>query len=430
MPDESEARPTAVALCLSGGGFRSALFHLGALRRLKELRLLRDVALLSSVSGGSILAAFFAERLLGAGPVRDRSDLARWLDATDWEREVAAPFRELASRDLRTGPILKHVLWNWAAPGLRVGSLEREYARWVSRRSLGELPEHPAFVFCATDLTFGVNWIFSRERAGDYQVGYFDAGDWPVARAVAASSCFPPIFGPMPLRLRPETFTDGRYRGDDRDDLVARLALTDGGVYDNLGLEPAWKTHDCVLVSDCGAPFELSTSENPIRRLLRYTSVVMNQASSVRKRMFFAQRDAGAYRGTYWGIRTGSGKPEDDDEGDGENEGLVGTSPSPTRGYSRELVEELIAEIRTDLDGFTEAEAKILENHGYFAVERSVSRHLERVRDGTPAARAPHPEWMDETRAAAALVGSHKRVSLRRWLRIRRERALRGLARD
>ena len=43
-----------LALCLSGGGFRAALFHLGALRRLNELGILSRVDTIASVSGGSI----------------------------------------------------------------------------------------------------------------------------------------------------------------------------------------------------------------------------------------------------------------------------------------------------------------------------------------------------------------------------------------
>src|SRR3954452_23892936 len=52
-----------VALCLSGGGFRAALFHLGALRRLNELGILSQVEAISSVSGGSVVAAHLAERV-------------------------------------------------------------------------------------------------------------------------------------------------------------------------------------------------------------------------------------------------------------------------------------------------------------------------------------------------------------------------------
>jgi NTE family protein len=46
-----------IALCLSGGGYRAMIFHLGALIRLNEIGLLAKLNRVSSVSGGSITAA-------------------------------------------------------------------------------------------------------------------------------------------------------------------------------------------------------------------------------------------------------------------------------------------------------------------------------------------------------------------------------------
>ena len=46
-----------IAVCLSGGGYRAMLFHLGALIRLNEAGLLKKLGRISSVSGGSITAA-------------------------------------------------------------------------------------------------------------------------------------------------------------------------------------------------------------------------------------------------------------------------------------------------------------------------------------------------------------------------------------
>lgn len=52
-----------LGLALSGGGFRATFFHLGVLRRLAELDVLRHVDVISSVSGGSILGAHYMLRL-------------------------------------------------------------------------------------------------------------------------------------------------------------------------------------------------------------------------------------------------------------------------------------------------------------------------------------------------------------------------------
>ncbi|MGA7750248.1 MAG: patatin-like phospholipase family protein, partial [Gallionella sp.] len=48
-----------IGLCLSGGGFRAALFHIGTLAALAERGLLHRVEVLSTVSGGSIIGAYF-----------------------------------------------------------------------------------------------------------------------------------------------------------------------------------------------------------------------------------------------------------------------------------------------------------------------------------------------------------------------------------
>src|SRR6267378_8596965 len=55
--DGSLSQPSpGMALCLSGGGYRAMVFHLGTLWRLNELGLLKGLAKVSSVSGGSITA--------------------------------------------------------------------------------------------------------------------------------------------------------------------------------------------------------------------------------------------------------------------------------------------------------------------------------------------------------------------------------------
>src|SRR5688500_342236 len=57
---ERERREEGIALCLSGGGYRAMLFHVGVLWRLNEIGLLPKIKRISSVSGGSITAAVLA----------------------------------------------------------------------------------------------------------------------------------------------------------------------------------------------------------------------------------------------------------------------------------------------------------------------------------------------------------------------------------
>src|SRR5436853_3326726 len=92
---EPRDRRRGVALCLSGGGFRAALFHLGALRRLNEVDILSQLTTVAGVSGGSVLAAFLTERLPWA---------TLPMPTDEWERRIAVPFRAFVSKNLGTHP--------------------------------------------------------------------------------------------------------------------------------------------------------------------------------------------------------------------------------------------------------------------------------------------------------------------------------------
>ncbi|MGO4775086.1 patatin-like phospholipase family protein, partial [Lysobacter sp. 2RAB21] len=248
------------ALCLSGGGYRAALFHLGGLLRLHETGVLAGLGMVSSVSGGSIVSAWLACRYLDTR--RDEHEsFAAWSDRIDFRASVVEPFRAVVARDLRTWPVLATAAHNWLWPSHRIGLLDRGYQRMFGERHLDELPETPSFVFCATDLTFGVNWEFSRRRVGDYLAGYLRDGAQRVrlSCAVAASSSFPPVFGPVRFEAAPGDYQRGHYQGNDADELRARIELSDGGVYDNLATEPTLRRYREVLVSDAGGPFVFET---------------------------------------------------------------------------------------------------------------------------------------------------------------------------
>lgn len=387
---DRSVRAGELGLCLSGGGYRATLFHLGAVRRLHELGLLGRLDTISSVSGGSIFAGVLADLAI-------REGWQQGLQVGDFDRQVAEPVRRLTKRDMRTLPFLAHALYNWLLPGPRARHLVALCSRHVSSRPLRELPDRPRFVFCATDITFGVNWESSKQRTGSFQAGYLkDGGGWPIGRAVAASACFPPIFGPLRVGAPASAYAGGEQRRDDEGlRLRGMVALSDGGVYDNMALQPVQDSHATVLVSDCGAPFAFRSGGNVLRRLMRYTSVVQNQAHDLRVRMFFTGISKKWHLGATWGIASELG--------------------DAVPAYSDALVGERISRIRTDLDPFTDAEQCILENHGYCVAEqrlREKAPHL--VARDAPAAAPPHSEWMHEARVRRALRDSHKRFALRR----------------
>jgi NTE family protein len=385
-------------LCLSGGGYRAALFHLGVLRRLNELGVLSQITGISSVSGGSIIAAHLAETVK-PWPKFGES-------FTGWQEKVAQPFLNFTASDIRTLPNLKMLLpWNFFKKGYNTKQLANEYLK-ITRMKIAELPEHPAFSFCATDMTFGVNWEFRRDSVGDYKAGDVPTPpDWPLAFAVAASSCFPPVFRPLPISLAADQFKKGeeRHRKDFKE-LAESIRLTDGGNYDNLGLEPAWKKKArYVLVSDGGGVFQYEPSKDWFWQLFRYIAISSLQANSVRKRWHLANvtNKSDGYKGAYMGINS-----------------VYKNDPS-VPAYSQNLVEEVIARIRTDMDAFSEAERKVLENHGYLIAESQIQRKLPELALRNADLQIPHEQWMprvrvgspepDEEHIREALADSHKR---------------------
>jgi NTE family protein len=366
-----------VALCLSGGGFRAALFHLGALRRLDEAETLSKVRTITSVSGGSILAAHLAESIRefpASGPV-----------VKDWEKQVAAPFRRLTRKNLRRWPTI--VSLSLVFRSRAAVALEEQYRENLTKRLLIDLPESPQYRFCATDEVFGVNWIFGRERVGDYQAGYCDTpANWPVARAVAASSCFPILFKPMHLRLNPRAFSGGMAEGKDRDRLVSLVGVSDGGVYDNMGTEPVWKSHAFLMVSDGGSPF---SAQGP-PGLLRSVTVNSNQARALRRRWLIEKFDKKDPDGMFWGIGS-----------------KVGRYPKgPSVNYDS-VVDEYISQVRTDLDSFSDSEARILENHGYMLADAAVQSWGQALNPVVTPFRVPHPDLLNPAKVKEALAESH-----------------------
>ena len=373
-----------MGLCLSGGGFRATLFHTGALRRLNELGVISKLDTVSSVSGGSITAAALATALAAGAPL-------------NWDASVVAPLRAFTSRDRRTAAVFARLLpWNWFRSDTAVRVLERSYAAHLTPLHLAALPARPNFVLCATDMQFGVNWTFERGRIGDFQAGYAQPpAEWPLALAVAASSCFPPIFNPRKLRLDPARFVGGKYAaGRVRDRLVRGMRLTYGGDYDNLGLEPVWKSRQVVLVSDGGAPFDVSEDRGLIWRVERYAAIAQNQGHAVRVRWLIDSFQTDQFRGAYWGVASAPSSYD-----------------ASYPGYSKALATDVISRIRTDLDAFSDAEAAVLENHGYWLAEAGLRKHVPELAGANAARpRAPHPEWMDETKVRTALSDSSRRA--------------------
>ncbi len=296
VESELEQPRDGVALCLSGGGYRAMLFHLGAIWRLNELGQLPLLDRITSVSGGSIIAGALA--LAWPKLNFDAAGVARAFDA-----ELVAPVRRMAAVTIDAPSIVKGLL-GFGAISDRVIAYYRRHLYGTA--TLQDLPERPRFVIHATNLQSKALWRFSREWMGDYRVGGIPHPTLDLAAAVAASSAFPPFLSPVKLKLNPADFTPGRGQDLQRAPFTANVLLADGGVYDNMGLETAWKTCRTVLVSDGGiaAPAGESPARNWAGQTYRILSLIDNQVRSLRKRQVVGSFVDGRRLGAYWGIGT------------------------------------------------------------------------------------------------------------------------------
>ena len=201
--------------------------------------------------------------------------------------------------------------WRFARGRAHVLARQLE-VQWGICGTMQDVPEAPRWIVNATCYETGRNWRFSQRRMGDYKTNYVLNPTTRIAEAIAASAAIPGLIGP--LAIRSDEHDWHRY---EKSKLVAgttpakRYALWDGGVYDNLGLEPLFKPgggfrdgFDFLLVSDASAPLALDTGIlkrvlMPWRRALRLVDVATEQVRGLRARAlvteFQRRRDAGVY---------------------------------------------------------------------------------------------------------------------------------------
>jgi len=370
MPFGSEPREKGVALALSGGGFRAVLFHVGALWRLNEVGALPQLARISSVSGGSIVAGLLAvrwKRLQFQGGV-----------ATNFGEEVVAPLRRVCSTGLDVAAVLTGAVDPFRSAGEVLAEAYRDQLGLGVK--LQTLPPWPIFVFNATNYATGSGFRFSRPYAGDYRIGLIRNPKFDVATAVACSSAFPPVLAPVDLDVAAHTFeqTEGADLWEQAE-FRAWLRLADGGVYDNLALETVWDRFDTVLVSDAGKPFELDTGPFAFapKQLFRVMDIGLNQALALRKRMLMQEYRSGNLQGAFWAINTP----------------IAGYGVRDALPVASAKIAALSA-IRTRLDRFSEQEQCELVNWGYAVSDAALRAYApDTVLQQRTPPRWPYPGW-------------------------------------
>ncbi len=302
---ENQSPKHRIGLALSGGGYRAAAFHLGTLRALHKLRILDKVEVLSTVSGGSIVGADYVLSLSSARyPDFEQRFIEKLKESV--VSQVLASFtfiKVLVGAALWLGAIIamQFTLYPWVSwIVLIVGILlfvkyqfrilpistiiEGVYDRiFFNGRALRYLPDKPVIAINSTNVETGRQFTFSKNRMGDSTYDHPEHGDpikfkpteFPVSRAVMASSCVPFAFSPVPIAEQ--------YFVNAGDFHRVHPLLIDGGVYDNQGMhkltfDGSGYSCDVVITSDAGnkMPFE-GSFKNVFTLLIRSMDLFMNR---------------------------------------------------------------------------------------------------------------------------------------------------------
>ncbi len=311
MAIEIDGKQRTLGLALSGGGFRAAAFHLGTFTALKEVNLLDKLDLITCVSGGSIAGGFLA---------------AKWSSGT-------------VLQDLKTYLSTKSIAVSSVVGGLlspfetRLEKLAETYDRDLfGGKTLSSLSDGPRIYFNATNLATGNLFFFvagksvaeggdSDETLGEHETGTASASDFPISHAVAASSAFPPVFPPLKVDATVYPNAAAEY-----------VTLTDGGVYDNLGVNPLLRRErnpiDYCIVSDGGKPFEITPqpTESSTIVLKEAINILMEQVRGLQfARLQFAYEAKKGPKPLWFSIDSVEGEER---PGDAAFASLVGTNLS------------------------------------------------------------------------------------------------------
>jgi predicted acylesterase/phospholipase RssA len=412
-----------IGLALSGGGFRASFFHLGVLAFLAERNILRNIDVLSCVSGGSIVGASYwlALRARLKNPPEMTHD-----DYLLLVRDLIRNFQDSVAGNLRqqVQPSIVRAIWGFLTgtkgamdPEKTARALERLFysPKWqgdgpIYMHELAFTPaDHnpvlvgsnsfnparhnwlrahkvPALILNATTVNTGHAWQFTSTWMGEAPWSIYEAADsvrrlqwsnynvaagWKIelGRAVAASACVPGVFAPLQL--------DAQF--EDKD---IRVALVDGGVFDNQGTVSLLASNcNVLLVSDaCG---QLMLEKAPPRGLLGLPKYAMRAMDTLMERVRLAnfgdldaRRRSGLLRGLMF-LHMKSGLDADVVRLQfSQDPYQLNRSPLSHWGVRKDF-QQALAELRTDLDDFSLDESSALMACGYQMASKGFERDLE-----------------------------------------------------
>lgn len=259
-----------IGLSFSGGGYRAAVFHLGALSFLNSINvgdgktLLEHVSVLSTVSGGTITGLKY---MLSLAKKQDINDMVDELYAFLYNENLFEDFfANLEKGRTEDGMSFIKLMANIYDNKLFNNSVMGDLMDCVKNG--------PVERFSANATDFGNGLPFRFQVKSGLMVANDDRRNLKredllkitLGEALACSSCFPGAFEPM---MFPDDFKVGSNGVMDKKD---RFGIMDGGIVDNQGIEvielaeesmrKKGKAFDLVIVSDVSSPYMDAYSPN------------------------------------------------------------------------------------------------------------------------------------------------------------------------
>ena len=268
LPDQPLKK---IALSCSGGGYRAASFHLGSMSYLNRIQfqgkpLLENVAMLSTVSGGTITGIVYA---LMKKDNRSFGEIFNFLlDKLETLDLVKTGIEKLnPDQDLKNTNKSKNLI-NAFAEAYDAHFTNGKVMQDLSGMGSSHLKE---VVFNSTEFKNAINFRFKNPDSAGYAGNFWtritkkQLQEIKLSDVMAASSCFPAGFEPM---LWPDDFVHDKgvnlqiLRDKNTAQGIGPIGVMDGGIYDNQGIESILNYKkdndlpyfDLVIISDVASP--------------------------------------------------------------------------------------------------------------------------------------------------------------------------------
>ncbi len=284
------------------------VFHLGVLKYFSEMGIIHKVDKLSTVSGGSLVI----------GLILSNSNM-EWPSGDQYLNKTLPSLKEdLCNKSLVFGMIRQLIIprnWRYLLSRANLLSLALK-EDWGVSQKLSDLPDFPEWSINGTTAETGRRFRFKKENFGEYSLGYGATECFPLSDAISVSAAFPGAIGPLVIDANQYTWKKREWDEPPESSKSIKLPydfihVYDGGVYDNLGLEPYYdqgsgnlkpniSSDTWLVVSDAGAPLLQGFQKRSLSpwRIKRVMDIMSEQARALRVRSLYGYLNRTA-RSTY-----------------------------------------------------------------------------------------------------------------------------------